>query len=189
MRGVAVDAVLVALALPAVAGCGSRFYHQPSDREPHARIAIRFDHGSRTDSGPIDEFIWVDGDPIEMIVAEDHVLRLNVTPGRTQLVFKTMRYHEEEGLAIVHRGGYGPVGSPTHDRRTSYVPITDHVGEAGCTARLTLPMHDGDTYLLLYSYVSPEECTVECRRAVRGEDGQARAVPCDESATAAEAPE
>lgn len=179
----------LALVAGAVSGCASRFYHQPSDREPHARVAIRFDHGSRTDSGPIDEFIWVDGDPIEMVVGEDHVLRVNVVPGATQLVFKTMRYHEEDGVAVVYHSGYGPVGSSTHYGYTSYVPITDHVGEAGCTARLTLPMRDGDTYLLLYSYVSPEDCSVECRRAVHGADGRAHAVPCDDPPAASELPE
>lgn len=165
----------------AVGGCGPRYYAQPTTRAPHARVAIRFAHGARTDRGPIDDFIWIDGDPLELAVDDDHVLRVRVVPGRTQWIFKTMRYHEEESLMTVQHPGYGATGSSTSHGYTTTMPITEHVGEAGCTARLDLPMHDGEGYLLVYTYVSPEECNVSCRRTARRADGTVHAVPCEDA--------
>jgi len=160
---------LLALTLVALApGCGGiRYYAQPSESQPHASVVIRFDHSARSDTGPLDELIWIDGDPIQLRVDDDHALRVRVVPGPTQWVFKTMRYHEDEYVMRVHHGAYG--SSHAH---TTYTPVVDHVGEAGCTARWSESMSPRDEYFFEYRYVSPEECSVTCTH------GPAHA-PCD----------
>jgi hypothetical protein len=148
---------LAALAfLAIVPGCGMRYYAQPSTSEPHARVVIRFDHSARADTGPLDEFIWIDGDPIELRVDDDHALRVRVVPGPT-------RYHEE--AYVIQRRTDHYQGGHYRYSSSSYHPVVEHVGDAGCTTRFDQSMRDGETYLFTYRYVSPEECSVTCHLA------------------------
>jgi hypothetical protein len=138
---------------------------------------IRFAHGARTDSGPLDEFIWIDRDPIELRVDDDHALRVRIVPGPTHWVFKTMRYHEEEYVIAHHTTHYR--GGHYDHSDTRYTPVVGHVGEDGCAATFDQQMHDGEVYFFEYTYVSPENCSVTCLRGTRGTDGQVVTTPCD----------
>jgi hypothetical protein len=191
MPGVGVVRPGHALAIAVAATCGSpacvRDYRPPDPREPHALVTVRLDYRAWP-SEQVEQRVDIDGrrlrDLPEPARQGSTVSRkVPVRPGATAFTVQAIFFHND---VTSHAETYdtteqAPCGSTTCTQivpHTRLVSKTDRVDDASCSQALKFQASAGESYVLSYTFLADQRCTLECSRLLRARGTGVTKTPC-----------